>query len=119
MPALGVGELYFATDTTELYIGPAPTKIGGTGHSAQAVVDFGQLEPTEDTTARVTVSATWVTATSPLICTVIEGQDHSDDEIAAEQITATIGNIKPGISFDVVLASPHGSSGKFIVNVSG
>lgn len=124
MPALGAGELYYATDTGNIYVGPVPTKIGGSGGSgvntAQGIVDFGQsLTSSEDTVARVTVSASWATATSKLVCSVVEGQDHTDDEIAAEQVTATIGNIVPGTSFDVVLSGQHGSSGKFLVNIQG
>lgn len=118
MPALGAGELYYATDTGALYVGPGPSIVGGI-NKAQGAVDFGQLTPTEDTTARLTVAAPWVTANSSLFCTVVEGQNHTDDEIAAEQIVATVGNIVPGISFDVVLSSPNGSSGKFLVNVEG
>src|SRR5208337_3558819 len=120
MPILGSGELYFATDIGALYVGPVPTLLSsGVIQRTQAIVDFGELEPTEDTTARVTVNASWVVATSELFCCVVEGQDHTDDEIAAERITATIGNIQPGTSFDVVLSSMNGSSGKFLVNVGG
>jgi len=118
IPALGAGELYFATDTGVLYIGPSPIQIQGI-NTVQAVVNFGMFEPTEDTTARVTVGAPWVTAISELLCSVVEGQNHTDDEIAAEQITCTIGNIQPGISFDVVLSAPNGASNNFLVNILG
>lgn len=121
MPALGVGELYYATDTHALYIGPVPTQVGGGGviNTATAIVNFGTLSPTEDTTARVTVSAPWVVANQFLVCTVVEGQNHTDDEIAAEQVTATVGNIQAGVGFDVVLSSLNGSSASFLVNISG
>jgi len=120
MPALAAGEFYYATDTDNLYVGPVPTLIGSGGvQQVQAIVDFGTLEPTEDTTARATVAATWVTAASQLLCCVVEGQNHTDDEIAAEQVTATIGNIQPGVSFDVVLSSMNGSGGTFLINIMG
>jgi len=93
------------------------TAATGGGNSVQAVVDFGTFEPTEDTTARVTVSASWVVANQFLLCSVVEGQDHTDDEVAAEQVTATVGNIQAGVGFDVVLSSLNGSSGMFLVNV--
>ena len=118
LPALNSGEMYFATDTGVLYIGPTPTQIKGVT-TLQAIVNFDMFEPTEDTTARVTVNAPWVTTNSELLCSVIEGQNHTDDEIAAEQITCTIGNIQSGISFDVVLSAPNGASGNFLVNILG
>ena len=123
IPALAVGELYLATDTSQLYIGTTGGNqaVGGgaVGNTAAGIVDFGILNPTEDTTARVTISAPWVTAGSVLACSVVEGQDHTDDEIASEQIITIVGNIQSGISFDVVLSAPNGSSGKFLVNVRG
>jgi hypothetical protein len=118
-PTLQIGELYFATDTNVLYIGTPSGNVPilNTVPNTQAVVDFGIFEPTEDTTARVTIAAPWVTANDVLVCCVVEGQDHTDDEISAEQVTATIGNIVPGVSFDVVLSAMNGASEKFLVNI--
>lgn len=91
---------------------------GGSGNVVQTVVDFGKLTP-EETQITQTVSATWVTASSKLFSAVVEGQEHTDDEIAAEQVTATTGNVVPGAGFDVVVSSMQGSTGKFLVNIVG
>ena len=88
-----------------------PENVGG------VIVDFGNYSPNvEETTARSTVNATWVPNLPYLKCSVVEGQDHTVDEVAAEQVFATIGNIIVGTSFDVVCSAPNGASGKFYVN---
>lgn len=110
--AIGIGSLT-AADIPNLPSG------GGSGNSVQAIVDFGTSGPIEETTARTTVSAPWVTASSSLIGMVIEGQNHTADEVASEQVTATVGNIQAGVGFDVVLSSLNGSSGKFLVAIIG
>lgn len=121
IPALAIGELYLATDTKQVYVGTSSGNqvVGSSSNTVTGIVDFGVPEPTEDTTARVTVSATWVTAGSVLQCSVVEGQDHTDDEVAAEQVTVTVGNIQPGVGFDIVMSAPNGASRKFLVNVRG
>lgn len=122
LPVLAEGQPAYTTDTKQFYIGTSAGNqlvSGSAGNQIQAIVDFGKLLPNEDTTGRATVVATWVTAQSFLMAMVVEGQDHTDDEIAAEQITATVGNIQPGVGFDVVVSAPNGASGKFLVNVRG
>ena len=95
-----------------------PPGIGGTINSVQGLVDFGDpIGSSEDTTASVTVSASWVASDSVLLTTVVEGADHTADEIAAEHVISTVGNIQTGIGFDIIMYSPEGSTGKFLVNV--
>ena len=123
LPTLLSGEFYFATDTAQLFVGPTPTPIlvgpsAGGGNKIQAIVDFGALA-LEETLITTSVSATWVTVGSVLTAQVVEGQDHTDDEIAEEYIVATIGNLQASVGFDVVLSAPNGASGKFLVNVTG
>jgi len=96
-----------------------PTQASSGLNSVQAIVDFGSLLPLEETIARVTVSAPWVTSNSVLQACIIEGQDHTDDEIACEQVTVTTGNIQPGVGFDVVMSAPNGATGKFLVSIKG
>lgn len=126
IPALLPGELYLATDTGQLYVGSPsgnlPVGSGGGGNAVQATVDFGTVTGSvdkEETTATATVPAAWVTALSVLVCTVTEGPDHSADEVAAEGIEATAGNIVPGVSFDVTVWAPNGTQGRHVVNVRG
>jgi major tropism determinant Mtd-like protein len=126
-PVLGLGEIGTESDTGKFKVGDGATAwenllygyppTGG-ANGLQAVVDFGILTP-EETTASVTVAATWVTATTKLVCSVVEGEDHTADEIAAEQVTATVGSVIPGTSIQIVLSSLNGSTGKFLVTVVG
>lgn len=124
IPSLSPGQMYFATDQNCFYAGTpngnvAQTSSGGSSlQTMQILVDFG-IDTPEETTATTTVPASWVTPSSFLMCSVVEGGDHTADEIAAEQVTATIGNIQSGTSFDIVLSSMNGSSGTFLVNVQG
>lgn len=127
MPALLDGELGFATDTNQLYIGSGSGNVlinssGGSGNSVQATVDFG-IPPgdviTEDTTAKATVAAAWVTAISVLICTVTQSVDHDPDDVGVEQIEASAGNIVPGVGFDVIAWAPNGTWGRYTVNIRG
>lgn len=91
---------------------------GGSASTVQAIVDFGSTLP-EDTTASATVSASWVTSNSKLIAQAVAGQDHTADEIAAENLTLSTGNIIAGVSFNVSMYAPNGASGKFLVNIVG
>jgi len=91
---------------------------GGSANTAQAIVDFGTGTP-QDTTANAIAAAAWVTGTSVLVCSVMEGQDHTADEISAEEVTATIGTVVPGVGFTVSMSAPNGASGKFLVNIAG
>ena len=79
------------------------------------LVDFGDFPVNEDTTASATVNVAYL-PNAYLIAVPVEGADHTADEIAAENVTATIGNVVYGVSFDIVLSAPNGASGKFYVN---
>jgi hypothetical protein len=98
--------------------------LAGLINTAQAVVDFGNLQSTvtflEDTTASVTVAAPWVTASTVFAASPTDGQDHpTADEAAAEGITFSVGNIVVGVSFDVIAQAPNGSWGKYVIDVIG
>src|SRR5271170_7298102 len=124
IPTLLLGELYYATDTEALYIGTSGgnqliNSGGSTQHQVQATVTFATVTniAAEDTINKVTVSAPWITAGSILTCIVTEGPDHNADEVAAEGIEATVGNIVPGVSFDVTVWAPNGTQGRQVVNI--
>lgn len=91
---------------------------GGATNKVQAIVDFGNTQ-VQETTAQAVATAAWVTAASVLMCSVVEGQDHTADEISAEQVTASVGSIQPGVGFTVSMSAPNGASGKFLVNIVG
>lgn len=124
IPTLLVGELYYATDTSQLYIGTSEGNqaVGGGGstqQTVQATVTFPTVTSSiaEDTIAKTTVSATWVTSASILTCVVTDGPDHNSDEVAAEGVSATVGNIVPGVSFDVTVWAPNGTQGRHVINI--
>lgn len=124
IPTLLAGELYYATDTGALFIGTSGGNVqvnsGGSGNSTTAIVDLGTGFINEETTGKVTVTGqSWVTISSVIVAMVTEGQDHTADEIAAEDVQATLGNLVAGVGFDVVLSAPNGASGKFLVNIRG
>lgn len=123
IPTLGNGELYFATDTGNLYAGNSGTNVqigagSGSLNVTQAVVDFG-TPVIEETSVYATISVPWVTASSKLLVTIVEGQDHTADEIAAEQVIASVGSIVPGVNVELVLVAPNGATGKYLVNIEG
>jgi hypothetical protein len=126
-PVLLLGEYGIELDTGQFKVGDGSTAWNalpyglppsGGSNTAQAIVDFGNFTP-EETVMRTTVAVPWVTPTTKFVCTVVAGQDHTADEIAAEQVTTTAGNIVAGVSFDVVVTSLVGSTGKFTVDVVG
>lgn len=90
---------------------PAPTAGAQT---VSAVIDFGG--PSEDSTAQVTVTATWVTASSIIVVSIAGGTtDHPDsDEPAVEGITVAVDNIVAG-SFQVSAYAPYGTFGQYNV----
>lgn len=120
IPTLSVGELYLCTDTFQVYVGTSGgNKVISGIQEFQFVVDFGQL-PKEDTVIQSTITGqSWVTSGTILAGNAVAGQDHTEDEVACEAPVVTFGNIVSGIGFDVVVSSPNGSSGKFLVNVMG
>ena len=90
--------------------------------SLQTIVDFGTSAGKQDTTALSMVAASWVKATSVIVCTATSGTpDHpgTDEDAAIEGIIATAFNILPGIGFSVVAYAPEGSEGRYNVNCIG
>jgi len=70
----------------------------------QAEVDFGFASGNEDGTASVTVAASWVTATSRILCSpaAVATADHDPDDIMVEGIMAYAANIIAGVGFDIL-----------------
>lgn len=126
IPILEDGEFYLATDTNIVYVGnsgtnvPIGTSSGTDGNSAQAIIDFGTFTGSvEETSASTVLSTPWVTAESKLFLSIVEGQDHTVDEIIAEQVLASVGNIVSGVSVEIIIYAPSGSTGKYLVNIEG
>jgi hypothetical protein len=112
------GRITTATDA-------AITSTGGGGgstvYNAQATVDFGFATGQEGDIATVTVSATWVLATS--IITVAPyayvTADHDPEDYAAESITAYAANFATGVGFDIIARAPNNSWGRYVINAMG
>lgn len=87
--------------------------------TVSAIVDFGS--DIFNTAAQVTISATWVKANSIIVATAAGGTtDHPDpDEATVSGIVLAVGNIVPGVSFEVSAYSPYGVAGQFNVNCVG
>lgn len=86
-----------------------------TPHKTSATVDFGYAGGNgEGDYATTTVSASWVTSTSRIICRCApaDSLDHTTDETIAEGITFDAVNIVPGTSFDVKAFAPNGTWGR-------
>lgn len=127
LPVLAVGEPAFTTDTKKLYIGDGtannfigPGGAGSNIHTAQATLNFGTSNQ-EDFNASVTVSASWVTASTTVLCNMFAKvtTDHDPDDYVVEGVSAIAGNIVPGVSFDVLGTAPQGTWGRYIVNCIG
>jgi hypothetical protein len=84
----------------------------------QATVDFGSAE-TES--ARVTVVAAWVNASSIIVCSAagIATLDHDAEDAAAEGVTAIATDIVDGVGFDVLASAPRGTWGRYVINCVG
>ena len=65
-----------------------------------------------------TISATWITALhyGKVKCEVFDdGVDHLFGEALLGNLTASIGNIVPGVSFDVIVTSQHDTWGRYVI----
>lgn len=93
---------------------------GGGGNFEQATLDFGS-SASLDYNAVTTVSATWVTSASVILCTPsgTATADHDPEDYILEGITACVTNIVDGVSFDVLAGCPSGTYGDFIINCTG
>jgi hypothetical protein len=71
--------------------------------------------------ATVAVSATWVEATSVLVCQVagIANDDHDVEDALLEQITVHAYDISPGVGFSIRAHAPHTTWGRYQINVTG
>lgn len=84
-------------------------------------VDFGWVPNTEDDDRTVTVTGeTWVTADSPLSAILFGSTaDHDAEDAMAEGMVVSIGNVVPGVGFDVSVHAPGGTWGRYNVLVTG
>lgn len=81
-----------------------------------AEIDFGS----NDTTVSKTVLAPWVKSTNPPFVMIYgETTDHDVEDIVLEEIQLTVGNIIPGVSFDIIAHAPSGTWGKYNVLILG
>jgi hypothetical protein len=87
----------------------------------QGLVNFGPGSGRpEGDTASVTIPATWVTATSKIVCAPQSyPADHDPEDVVVEGIEAYAINLVPGVSFDVEAYAPSGSWGRYYVNAIG
>ena len=99
---------------------------GGGGGSVNKVrvtlTFFNPLSPgNEDTSAYATVTGqTWVTINSILLATVTTSPDHPEpDEATISDVVVSVGNIIPGVGFDVAAYSSVGTEGDYYVDVIG
>lgn len=90
-------------------------------NTATAQVDFGFLSGQENNIATVTVSASWVTTSSVIICSPLATAttDHDPDDYAAEGIKAYATNIVNGVGFDIVVVADYATFGKYNINAIG
>jgi hypothetical protein len=79
-------------------------------------IDFGS---DNDITTK-TIPATWVKNSNPPIVSLYgETTDHDTEDSILEEIKLTVGNIVPGVSFDIVAHAPSGTWGKYNVLILG
>ena len=90
--------------------------VSGAG-SVTAEVDFGAVGDV----ATVSVAATWVTASSILVCQVagIANDDHDEEDALLEQITANAYGISAGVGFSIRAHAPNTTWGRYTINVIG
>ena len=83
-------------------------------HSGSVNIDFG----TSGDFLTTTVTAAWVTAAhyGKIKCEVIDdGTDHLAGEAALGCVLASVNNIVPGVSFDILVVSQHDTWGRYII----
>ena len=83
-------------------------------HSGTIDIDFGISGDFLTTT----VPATWVTAShnGKIKCEVLDdGTDHLEGEAALGSILASVNNIVPGVSFDLLVVSQHDTWGNYVI----
>lgn len=96
---------------------PAAGGGGGGLNTGSVTVDFGA---TPSDLAVVTVSETWVTATNHIFLSLEAfAADHDPEDVVLEQLTATVGNRVVGVSFDIFVAAPTSTWGRFTCYYAG
>lgn len=89
--------------------------INGTTYNAIAFLDFGVLE---DTATTIVTGQTWVTASSPIVLTLL-GEDNppfrSPEDGVIEQITLSVSSLIPGVGFTITAHAPEGATGIYKV----
>jgi hypothetical protein len=90
--------------------------VSGAG-SVTAEVDFGAVGDV----ATVYVAATWVTASSILVCQVagIANDDHDVEDALLEQITVNAYGISASVGFSIRAHAPNTTWGRYTINVVG
>jgi hypothetical protein len=90
-------------------------------NSTSITLDFGNTSSGESDIATGTVSASWVTSSTKLVCTpfAVATADHDPEDYALEGIQAYATNINNGVGFDVIARAPQGSFGQYTIHVIG
>lgn len=109
------------TTATDAAITSSGGGSGSTVYTVQANVDFGFPSAQEGDIATVTVSATWVVASSIITVSpyAVATADHDPEDYAIEGITAYAANLASGVGFDIIAAAPNNSWGRYTVNAHG
>lgn len=109
------------TTATDAAITSSGGGSGSTVYTVQANVDFGFPSDQEGDIATVTVSATWVVASSIITVSpyAVATADHDPEDYAIEGITAYAANLASGVGFDIIAAAPNNSWGRYTVNAHG
>lgn len=107
------GRISFATT--------AAITAGSTVNASNATVDFGFANGDEGDIATVTVTATWVLASSNIICVpyAVANADHDPEDYAVEGITAYAANLASGVGFDIIAMAPNNTWGRYSINAHG
>lgn len=104
------------TDSRMAAIGSAASHPASdfANNKASATLDFGFATGNEGDLATSTVSASWVTSSTRLVClpSPADSPDHSVEETLAEDIRFSAVNVIPGTSFDVEAYAPNGTWGR-------
>jgi len=84
-------------------------------------VNFGSASGGEGDIATATVSASWVGASSKIICApfAVATADHDPEDYALEGITAYATNISAGVGFDVIARAPNNTFGTYTIHCMG
>lgn len=109
------------TSATDAAITSTGGGSGTTVNTVQSNVDFGFATDQEGDIATVTISATWVMATSNIICMpyAVATADHDPEDYAIEGITAYAANFSSGVGFDIIAAAPNNTWGRYTINAHG